>query len=360
MAKGGNDTSYADQVAQRAFSLMRHHAVPATPENYAVWYAYCAETNPELKRALDLLINSRTPLTPERNAELYERFFGHAGYEAALGSAGESLESVMSRVQGLLDKAGRDTHDYDQRLTRLSGDLDAQDTDEVQATIRQMLQETRAILAKNARLETKLRESAAEVSDLRRNLEVVQRDALTDPLTGLANRKQFDRRLREAATEAMESGQPLCLVLQDIDHFKSFNDRFGHDVGDEVLKLVSRHLQDQLKGRDTPSRFGGEEFAIILPETSLDNALLVADKIRSHLAGRRLTNRSTDQVYDRVTISAGVALYQAGEPLEALVRRADAALYLAKDRGRNRVMTEAALPPADDAPANSLAARLRS
>ena len=360
MGQSGSDTSYADQVAQRAFAMMRHHAVPATPENYAVWYAYCAETNPELKRALDLLITNHTPLTPERNTELYERFFGHAGYEAALGSTGEGLEAVMARVQHLLDRAGRETHDYDARMTRLSGDLDTQSTEEVQTTIRQMLQETRAILAKNERLEAKLRDSAAEVADLRRNLEVVQRDALTDPLTGLANRKQFDRRLREAASEAMEDGTPLCLVLQDIDYFKSFNDRFGHDVGDEVLKLVSRHLQEQLKGRDTPSRFGGEEFAVILPQTSLDNALLVADNLRGHLAKRRLTNRTTEQVYDRVTISSGVALYRTGEALEALLRRADAALYLAKDKGRNRVVTEAALPADDGVPNGSLVARVRS
>ena len=360
MSLGGHGSDMADKVGQAALARMRANRVAPTPENYAVWYAYCAGSNPELKRALDILLSNRTPFTPERNAEIYERFFGHAGYEAALGSTGENLETVMGRVQNLLDRAGRDSQDFDARMTSLSGGLsENENVADLQATVRRMLQETRAIMAKNQTLEQKLRESSEEVAALRDSLETAQRDALTDPLTGLANRKQFDRRLREASAEAAENDTPLCLVLQDIDHFKSFNDRFGHDVGDEVLKLVSRHLQDQLKGRDTPARFGGEEFAIILPHTTLANAAIVADHIRTHLSARRLTNKATDQVYDRVTVSAGIAVYRPGEPLEAFLRRADTALYMAKSTGRNRVVQEDALPDEDDTRPNTLADRLR-
>jgi diguanylate cyclase len=141
----------------------------------------------------------------------------------------------------------------------------------------------------------------------------------------------------------LETGEPLAVILMDIDHFKTFNDHFGHEMGDEVLKLVARHLIDHVKGRDLPARFGGEEFAVILPETALKHAYTLADRIRDDLAHRRVTNRATHEVYDRVTVSAGVAEYRLGEPLDGLVRRVDAALYAAKRAGRNCVRSEAAL-----------------
>jgi diguanylate cyclase len=135
--------------------------------------------------------------------------------------------------------------------------------------------------------------------------------------------------------------------MADIDHFKAFNDRFGHRVGDEVLKLVARHLRNHVKGRDTPARYGGEEFALILPATTLEGAGVLADQIRKSLAEHSLTSRKTDLRYGKVTLSLGIAVYRLGERLDDLLQRADRALYLAKQQGRNRVCTEAGLPEDD-------------
>jgi diguanylate cyclase len=323
--------------------------VAPTPENYAVWYAYCAGTNPGLTRSLDILMSNKTPFTPERNAEIYEQFFDDASQADVIESSGKHLEDILGRVQDLIGDAGAETKAYGRRMHSLSGGLDDETKtfQQVQSIVRTMVQETRSILVKNQRLEEKLRQTTAEVSTLREDLEAVRRDALTDALTGAANRKRFDQRLREASAQAMEHGEPLCLMLLDIDHFKQFNDTYGHEIGDEVLKLVARHLFEHLKGKDVPARFGGEEFAVILPNTILTDALTLANHVRHHLARRQLTNRSTQQVYDRITISVGVAQYRYGEPLDVLVRRSDNALYAAKRSGRNLVCSEQAAEVVD-------------
>jgi len=345
MTSSADDSVEVHQVSARALELMAAHDVPPTPENYAVWYAYCLGNNPALARSLDILITNKTPFTPERNAEIYQEFFDTRAYARAVESTGAQLEAALGRVQELMERTGRDTSAYGARMSDLSGALtdETRTLTQIRETVSEMVRETRAILAKNERLEQRLQESTAEVVALRRDLESVRRDALTDALTGAANRKQFDQRLRDASAAAMENGEPLAVILLDIDHFKTFNDHFGHEMGDEVLKLVARHLIDHVKGRDLPARFGGEEFAVILPETALKHAHTLADRIRDDLAHRRVTNRSTNEVYDRVTVSAGVAEYRLGEPLDRLVRRVDAALYAAKHAGRNRVRTEAAL-----------------
>lgn len=344
MAPMSDDPSEVQRIAARALELMAEHDIPPTPENYAVWYAYCVGNNPALSRSMDILISNKTPFTPERNAEIYQEFFDTRAYAQAVEATGEQLEAALGKVQALLESSGRETSAYGERLSNLSGALEgeAPPLEQIRETVSAMVQETRAILAKNEQLEQRLRESKNEVSALHQDLESVRRDSLTDALTGVANRKRFDQRLREASAAAMETGEPLSIIMMDIDNFKAFNDRFGHAIGDEVLKLVARKLVDQAGTRDLPARFGGEEFALILPETRVAEAQTMADRIRGDLAQGRLTNRSTHKVYDRITISAGAAGYHFGESLDQLVRRCDDALYAAKRAGRNCVRAASA------------------
>jgi diguanylate cyclase len=176
---------------------------------------------------------------------------------------------------------------------------------------------------------------------------------MTDALTGIPNRKSFETRLREAARDAMENDEPLCLLIADIDFFKRFNDTYGHQIGDQVLRLVARTLTDSVKGRDTPTRFGGEEFAIVLPQTSLSAARVVAEQIRLGLTRRKLVGRDRRDDYGSVTLSFGAAQFRPGESLATFVDRADAALYRAKREGRNRVATEDAADPVTEGAAAS-------
>ncbi len=129
-------------------------------------------------------------------------------------------------------------------------------------------------------------------------------------------------------------------MMTDIDHFKNFNDSFGHLTGDQVLRLVAMSVKQNVKGQDTAARYGGEEFAIVLPNTVLRSAITVADHIRRAVMTKELMKRSTGEHLGRVTISLGVATLQKNDTPQMLIERADTCLYAAKRHGRNRVMCE--------------------
>jgi diguanylate cyclase len=168
----------------------------------------------------------------------------------------------------------------------------------------------------------------------------VRTESLTDPLTQLANRKFFDDALEAAIADARAKNEALSLMMTDIDHFKNFNDSFGHLTGDQVLRLVATSVKHNVKGLDTAARYGGEEFAIILPNTVLRSAIVVADHIRRAVMTKELMKRSTGEHLGRVTVSIGVATLHKTDSAQSLIERTDICLYAAKRHGRNRVMSE--------------------
>jgi diguanylate cyclase len=169
---------------------------------------------------------------------------------------------------------------------------------------------------------------------------VVRTESLTDPMTGLANRKFFNESLDKAMTEAAARGEPLSLMMIDIDHFKTFNDTYGHLTGDQVLRLVATSVKQNIKGQDIAARYGGEEFVVVLPNTVLRSGLTVADHIRRVAMSKELMKRSTGQHLGRITVSIGVAALHKGDTALSLIERADVCLYAAKHNGRNRVICE--------------------
>ncbi|HLI20857.1 MAG TPA: GGDEF domain-containing protein [Stellaceae bacterium] len=312
-----------------------------TPHNYTVWYTYMAGTMPSLRQAIDALLAKQTDFTDEINAELYKRYFGTADDYVDVLETGGRLQAVIDQVSRYLDDHSGEIGNFGQQLDNISSAIGrSQPHEKVRALVADLVRETQSMAKRNYTLESRLGRIAGEVTELRENLQQVQREALTDALTGIPNRKFFDARLQEAARESQSESEPLSLLIADIDHFKSFNDNFGHQIGDQVLKLVARTLSDSVKGRDTPARFGGEEFAIILPRTNLKQAAIVADQIRNAVLRRRFVGKDTREDYGGVTISFGVAQYRNAEDLAEFIRRADAALYHAKREGRNRVSTE--------------------
>jgi diguanylate cyclase len=338
---GASPKSQLMKVAEEASQAMAIHEIPPTPHNYTIWYTYVAGTMPVLRQGIDALIAKHTDFTEEVCAELYKRYFGNTGDQVDVLETGSRLQAVIDQVSRYLDDHNGEIGSFGHHLDDISLAIGRQPPlEKVRALIADLVQETQAMAQRNYTLESRLGRIAGEVTELRENLQAVQREALTDALTGIPNRKFFDARLQEAAQEATTDGEPMSLVISDIDFFKRFNDSFGHQIGDQVLKLVARTLSDSVKGRDTPARFGGEEFAIILPRTTLDQAAIVADQIRNAVRRRRFVGKDTREDYGSVTLSFGVAQYRADEDLTELVRRADAALYHAKHEGRNRVSTE--------------------
>ena len=189
-------------------------------------------------------------------------------------------------------------------------------------------------------LEGELQASSQQVNELRTKLADVRKESMTDPLTGIANRKAFDEAVAAASDRVARDGEEVTLLLCDIDHFKLFNDTWGHQTGDQVLRLVASCLAENTKGRDTAARYGGEEFAVLLRGTGLEAATRLANQIRAMVETKKLVKKSTGDVLGAITISIGVAQFAPGETGEAVVRRADACLYGAKHNGRNLVINQ--------------------
>jgi two-component system cell cycle response regulator len=177
---------------------------------------------------------------------------------------------------------------------------------------------------------------------LRQNLDYSLELAVTDELTGLNNRRFMEGQIIALVERAAAGGDPVAALMIDIDHFKKINDTYGHDVGDEVLREFAARLASNVRAIDLPCRYGGEEFTVIMPGASIEAAERVAERIRLHVAGAPFRVAAGSELLN-VTISIGVAASLGeGDTPEALVKRADAAVYAAKAGGRNRVIARAA------------------
>ena len=189
-------------------------------------------------------------------------------------------------------------------------------------------------------LERRLHETSSEVVKLRTNLERVREESMTDALTGIANRKRFDEMLRKGRRSADANNESMCLILCDIDHFKRFNDTWGHQTGDQIIRFVAGCMSRNASDHHTVARYGGEEFAVVMPKSSLMEANALAEKIRMTVESKRLLRKSTSEDLGNITLSLGVAAYKHGEAVEDLIERSDANLYKSKNSGRNCVTTE--------------------
>jgi diguanylate cyclase len=345
MTESLTDLQAAQGQAEHALKEMARHGVPPTPRNYAVWFAYASGRSPALARAIDETIAAGHGFGTEKLDELFARYVADEAQNELYRDAGRRLREAVGQLIERLGEASGQTRAYSARLGAWSAELG---TDQPLDRLREMLAEiaadTQRVLAKNDVLEQQLVRSTDEVEELRRSLAVVQHEAMTDGLTALANRKYFDAHLREATRVATALGEPLSLLFIDVDKFKQFNDTWGHQLGDNVLRLVARTLTDCVKGRDLTARFGGEEFAVVLEATPHEAALRVAEQIRTAIMRRKLVRKDSKADLGQVTVSIGVSLYRPGETIEALISRTDAALYAAKRAGRNRVTSERQLP----------------
>jgi diguanylate cyclase len=202
------------------------------------------------------------------------------------------------------------------------------------------MEELAKAAARAAKLEVSFDEKTRELDTIRDSLNKSEERAKTDTLTGLPNRRALDEFFRKSQIAAMENGEPLSILLIDIDHFKQFNDNFGHSVGDQVLRLVAKALRDRVRDIDLPARYGGEELVAVLPGADLAVCTAVAERLRRSIADCQITRRSTGEILPGITVSIGVGQFQFGEAMADLIDRCDRALYLAKKTGRNRVVSE--------------------
>lgn len=326
VAGGFKDTAL---LAQRALALLKAYDLPAEPRYYALWYAYVAERDPLLNEAIDGIIRERGHLSREEVSTLHRAFLGN-DTAARLGEVDGhdpmALDESLDAAHPLA--AARDA------IRNLSVRHSTKDL------VDRLVSASRIIDQRKRRIETELAEARAELDMLQASLDNVRHESLRDQLTTLATRKHFDDVLAASIAEAKAQATPLALLLTDIDHFKTFNDRYGHQTGDHVLRLVALAVKQNIRGQDTACRYGGEEFAIILPKTTITQATIIGEAIREAVMEREITQRSTGERLSRVTISVGIASLRTADTTQTLIERADSCLYGAKSGGRNLVVCE--------------------
>ena len=285
------------------------------------------------------MLSLDTPPDETDYAAIYDRYIVAEASAARNKDWSGRIETVTERIIAALAATGSEAEEYGAALKTFSGGLQkSDDIEQIRGMVADIIGETEAMDSRSKELNRRMTESTDEINALRKALDDSRRDALTDSLTGIANRKCFDQEIYAAARDSFESGLPLSLIMADLDHFKNFNDTHGHQLGDQVLQFVGRILHDSVKGKDTAARYGGEEFAIILPDTTNSGAASVADNICRVVSSKRLIRKGTDDALGGVTMSLGVTSYHKGEDIADFIDRADQALYMAKKLGRNRVI----------------------
>ncbi|TAK50322.1 MAG: GGDEF domain-containing protein [Xanthobacteraceae bacterium] len=328
--------------AEVALGQIRSLRQTAVPRNYEIWYVYATGYNPALNNVINETLARNGRLTEADLEQIYETYLSQIRISERIDSVGARVISEIDGVMKVVTEALAASSTYGNNLSGTARDLAAtKDPKALITIVETLVKSTREMQATNQTLEDRLTSSKQEIATLQQSLEAVRNETQSDPLTGLGNRKFFDRAIEDAIRKAAANDEPLTLLMMDIDHFKSFNDNYGHLTGDQVLRLVALSLKQNVKGQDIIVRYGGEEFAVILPNTPMRQAITVADHIRRAVMAKELKKKSTGEILGRVTISIGVALLSQSDDVHSLIERADGCLYAAKRHGRNRAICEA-------------------
>jgi len=316
--------------------LMVRHNVAANPINYAIWYDYVAGNNVKLTEVVNKLISQQIPIDSEISIELYKKHVCNASLES-FEKINEHIQKVIAQASISINdtyKKAEITNDSFQKKTLVLENIS--EATDIKIVLQEIIQETQSLAATSQAMKNKLDEANKEMELLRLELTQVRQMAVTDGLTGLLNRRAFDMTL----AEIIEQSEPdkTYLSLLDIDHFKRVNDDYGHTVGDNVIKYVAALMKKHSEDHHYVARYGGEELAIIMPNTSEDKAIEISENIRSSMESSRLKRKDNNQPLHKITLSIGIAQLRAGDDSESLVVRADSALYQAKETGRNKVV----------------------
>ncbi|HWQ86131.1 GGDEF domain-containing protein [Brevundimonas sp.] len=334
-------------LARRVVDEMEAAGVWPTPQNFELWTHALGDPEGVLAGEIRRMLAAAEPFTEAVTDMLAAEHLPRSRLTEEIRDAGRVLDRELSSVSSVIAEAHRSQAAYGQTLDQAADRIGAAaDGDGLQTIVSGLTTATRQVRHETESLERKLEVSTQEVIRLRRHLEMVRRDAMTDALTELANRKAFDEQLAAACAHAGAEGAALTLAVIDIDYFKRFNDTWGHQTGDQVLRYVASVLARVAANPRFAARYGGEEFALIFPYESVAVVEAALENIRTEIASRSLRRRSTNDELGAVTVSAGFAVWRRGESASAFLERADAALYASKRGGRNRVSCAERLPKA--------------
>ncbi len=323
--------------------LSRRH-IPATPENYTVWYHYAAATDAELVDYIKRLDERRTAYSEPVNQEIYQRFIEKGGAQQHILEIKNSLRHFVDTLLNTLNSKNSELKDFANTLKIFNQKVEAvQSSNDLQALFIGLMVDTKRQEESAVNLQASLQQMADDINVMRHEMERTSEQAYQDELTKIGNRRMFERELHNAISQSRHKKSPLSMIILDIDHFKLFNDQYGHQVGDKVICYVANILKNSVKKRDKVARIGGEEFAIILPETPYGGAMTLAEQLRNKVSNHQLSSSKDKVRIGKITLSAGIGSLQPDDTRDDLFFRTDKCLYQSKENGRNRITGETEL-----------------
>ena len=271
------ELTQAEVLAARALDFAAAHKTPPTPRNFEVWYTYASGDNPALNQSLDAAMKGSEPIESWWLEHLYEEHLANQSLNEGVVKISRRIDGEIGCVLGILQAGMTGNSRAIEALGKLSKRIDsASELGDVEKLTSHLAEIGRRQLENTRRLGESLDDTRAELAVMQTEMEDLRSQAFIDHLTQIANRRRLESELSSSIEQARSSGSPLCFALADIDSFKAVNDRWGHGVGDMVLMKFADIMKQSVKGKDTAARFGGEEFALLLPGTSLNDARMLA------------------------------------------------------------------------------------
>ncbi len=323
------------RLSLQALTWLRDRQIPAFPVAYAVGFEYIRNSIEELVSYIDEL-EPQQELDDEVINQLFREFILSKYLD--LDGFNRDMSDIVEDTSKAITDARAPLKEFKQFLDKTEQSLSSGKEVKARDLVKELSQKTEKTAESVSELENHLSVISADVQILRKQYLKVLRESRQDPLTGLLNRAALQKRFSFLKSDANVENLTLCVA--DIDLFKNFNDRHGHSVGDKVIRLVANTLQTNLKGSDVLSRYGGEEFVILLPNTALKDGISIMNKIRSEIANKEFKNKNDGQSVSNITMSFGLSEIKDDDNFHSLFDRADKALYRSKQNGRNRVSSE--------------------
>ncbi len=334
---------YRDSVVQSqqylrlAIEYMGKLKVATDPINYSIWYEYASGKNEGLNSEIDTRLEKSESFSYETTKNLFDQYIATPEQKVST-IVRKELKNLVLNLTDSIKVTNEKFSNSESNLGQISAAMDpANYESEHQEIINIIRGEISTLETSSADFKHKLKKASNEIDELKTKMAQYREEALKDPLTQIANRRGFDESIGAEIKQANIAGAPLCLIIADIDHFKRVNDTHGHLVGDHVIRITAAGIKNSIKGQDTVARIGGEEFAIILPDTPYNGAMALAENLRKSFDKLDFSKRRTGESLGKITLSFGVTMYCPGESKEDFIDRADAALYNSKRTGRNRV-----------------------
>jgi diguanylate cyclase len=328
------ETRDAAALLKKAVPLMMRHDIPPNPVHYALWSTYSKGLVPELNSRLDKALKEFDSFPAEIAAKLFRDSIIHGELEEARSGQKQVIE-LVDEIEGNVSRSITGSSNYQVSLEIGLAALQEPIIDDLPNVLAELQESTLQMQEQQTKFLYRLNTAQKEIKTLRSQLERAHIAATLDSLTQVFNRNAFSRLLEQTLNAEHEG---VALIMLDIDHFKQFNDQYGHPLEDRVLQHVGQLLREALPARAVAARYGGEEFCIILRDChDSATAHAFAEQLRLKFESLRIKVRRTDEVLNSITASFGFALAKQGDTLETLVTRADDALYQAKRDGRNQV-----------------------